>query len=157
MSDVKMWLCVGAIGVAGYGLAQQGSRAHDDEHHHHTHAHSHGGAAHTHYHSHDPDDGHVPEPGNAGAPEPQDGEVPRPCGGDDHHCCTDHGQPEGVVLTLPPRESRRPNSLATAATPVAVLTTADIQAVALTPPRAPPRTSSNQDSLPHLRTIVLLT
>jgi hypothetical protein len=149
MSDVKMWLFVGAIGLAGYGLAQRGSHAHDEEHHHHTHEHSHGGATHTHYHSHDADDGHVPEPG--------DGGVPRPCGGDDHHCCMDHGQPDGVVLTVPPRESRRPSNLDTASTPVAILTTAHIHAVALTPPRAPPRTSSSQDSLPHLRTIVLLT
>lgn len=148
MSGVRLWLCIGAVSLAGYGLAEQSLHAHGDEHHHHTHAHSHGATTHTHYHSHDADDGHVPQAAQSG--------VPRPCGGDEHHCCMDHGQPDAVYFTLPPREARRLIDLDTVVTDVDVFAGAQFLLEAWTPPRAPPDGPSSQDTLPHLRTIVLL-
>lgn len=149
MSDVRLWLCISAVGLAGFGLAERGLHAHGEEQHHHTHAHRHGDTTHTHHHSHDADDGHVPQPTDAGAPQP--------CGGDEHHCCMDHGQPDAVHFTLPPRETRRLSDLDTVATDVDVAAGVAFVPEAWAPPRAPPDGPSSQDPLPQLRTIVLLT
>ncbi len=149
MSDLRLWLCISAVGLAGFGLAEWGVHAHGEEHHHHTHAHRHGDTAHTHHHSHDAEDGHVPLP--------ESSDDTRPCGGNEHHCCVDHGQPDAVHFTLPPRETRRLSELDTVATDFAAIVSVDFQPEPWTPPRAPPDRPSSQDALPHLRTIVLLT
>lgn len=137
-----MWLSLGAIGLAGFGLSEWGSHAHDDGHHHHSHEHTHGGTTHSHHHSHDEHDGH--------AREPSDND-------NDHHNIIDHGNPDPVILTVPPRETRRVDDVETISIAVVAPATADCRSVALPPPRSPPRASSGQDALPHLRTIVLLT
>jgi hypothetical protein len=149
MREVKLWLCIGAVGLAGYWLAERGLHAHDHAPHHHTHAHSHGSTTHTHHHSHDADAGHVPLTAQ--------GNTPRPCGGDEHHCCIDHGQPDAVHFALPPRETRQLSDLDTIASDIGVFVGMCFKPEAWTPPRAPPDGSSSQDTLPHLRTIVLLT
>lgn len=149
LDSLKLWQCVAAVGLAGFGLAVWVSHAHGDEHHHHTHEHRHGNLTHTHHHSHDADEGHDARPTG--------GESRRPCGGDDHHCCMDHGQPDAADLTLPPRETRRQSELDTVAADVPVFTGRAFLPEAWTPPRAPPWFESGQDALPQLRTIVLLT
>lgn len=149
MSGVRLWLCVGAVALAGVWLAGRGLHAHGDGHDHHTHAHHHDATTHAHYHSHDPDDGHVPAPLRTDAPQP--------CGGDEHHCCVDHGEPDAVHFTLPPRETRRLSEFDTVATDVDVAAGFAFVPEAWTPPRAPPDGPSSQDPLPQLRTIVLLT
>ncbi len=146
---MRLWLCIGAIGLAGFGLGEWGMHAHGDEHHHHTHEHRHGDVSHTHYHSHDADDSHIPQPADSGAPEP--------CGGDEHHCCTDHGEPDAMHVTIPVRETRRLTQLETASLHHTVSCGVDFQSEAWTPPRGPPAGPSSQDAIPHLRTIVLLT
>jgi hypothetical protein len=148
MRDVKLWVCAVAVALAGFGLAERLSHAHGDEHHHHTHTHRHGGTTHRHHHSHDTDDGH--------ASLPPGGDAQRPCGGDEHHCCTNNGQPDAVYFTVPPRDSRRLSQLETVTTDVNSSVGVSFLPEAWTPPRAPPSGPSSQDAIPHLRTIVLL-
>ncbi len=155
MSGLRLWLCINAVGLAGFGLAAQGLHTHDDGHHHHdqhhhTHTHSHGGTTHTHHHSHHADDRHVPQP--------YDDDVPRQCGGDEHHCCMEHGQPNDVHFTLPQRESRRLSELNIVTTLIGTSPAGTAFLLeAWTPPRGPPTALCGQDALPQLRTIVLLT
>ena len=150
MDGVRLCLCISAVGLAGFGLAEWGMHPHRDEHHHHTYAHRHGDTTHTHHHSHDADDLHVPLPDG--------GDKPQPCGGDEHHCCMEHGgQQYAVLITLPPRETRRLSELEAVITNSNVGVGASFLPEAWTPPRAPPDGPSSQDTLPHLRTIVLLT
>lgn len=150
MDGVKVWLCVAAVGLAGFGLAIWASHAHGHEHHHyHTHEHRHGDFTHTHHHAHDAHERH--------APLPTRGDSPRPCGGDDHHCCSDNGQPDAAHFSLPPREARRLKEHHTVAPGVLVSTGRVFLHEAWTPPRAPPWFESSQNALPQLRTIVLLT
>ncbi len=135
--------------MAGVWLAERGLYAHGDGHHHRAHAHDHDATTHTRHHSHDTGDGHVPQS--------PDADAPRPCGGDEHHCCMDHGgQSDAAHFTLPPRETRRLSELDRIATDVDVAAGVAFAPEAWTPPRAPPRGPASQDTLPHLRTIVLL-
>lgn len=132
---------VSALGLAGYGLARSDAHAHADDHHRHVHEHHHGGHSHTHHHSHGEHEGHTPGP----------------AGEDDHHCSVDHVQPDAVVLMHVPRDTRRANDVDRLSATVAKLVSNDCRAVAPRPPRAPPQEATGQDSLPQLRTIVLLT
>jgi hypothetical protein len=92
----------------------------------------------------------VPQPTGTGAS--------RPCGGDEHHCCMDHGdRPDAVHFTLPPRETRRLSEIDMVTTDMDVSAGVSVAPEAWAPPRAPPDGPSSQDTLPHLRTIVLLT
>ncbi len=150
MGGVRLWLCVGAFGLAGLGLVEWRAHAHDAEHHHHhTHMHRHGDITHTHHHSHDTDDGHAP---------PAQGDVSSiPDGGEEHHCGVDHGQPDAALATAAPRDARRLSRFESASTLCGLSSGDKCEGEPWTPPRAPPAPLSSQAVLSQLRTIVLLT
>jgi hypothetical protein len=149
MNGVKFWLCMGAAGLAGFALVERGLHAHGDGHHHHAHAHRHGHLIHTHHHWHGPNGAHEAPPDSRGGA--------RPCSGDEHQCCVERCPADAVHFTLPPRETRRLNELDTVAAAFDVSVGASFVPEMSAPPRAPPDEPTSQDTLPHLRTVVLLT
>ena len=148
MSGVRLWLCIGAVGLAGFGLVESGLHAHGDLHHQRMHVHRHGDVAHTHHNAHNTDDG-LMLLSDGGA-------VPWPCG-DERHCCMNHGVPDAIHFThFTLGGTRRLSELNPVATNFDVCTGVLFLPEAMMPPRAPPDGPSSQDALPHLRMIVLL-
>lgn len=148
MNGVTLWLGIGAVGLAGFVLVDLASHAHGDGQHHHAHAHRHGHLIRTHHHGHGPNAGHEPPPDRSADA--------RPCGGDEHHCCMERCPSDTAHFTLASRETRRLNELDTVAADSDVPVGASFMPEVATPPRAPPDEPTSQDTLPHLRTIVLL-
>ncbi len=145
MTYSRTWACLSALALTGCWLTVGGVHKHSDGHHHHvhhTHVHHHDGTTHSHEHRHTTGNGDL-----------NDHES------DDHHHYSDNDHSPVVVLILPPRVTRPSTQLQIdcRSLDVTCLNCSDGSAVALTPPRSPPAHYVSQDSLPQLRTIVLLT
>ncbi|MGE3181404.1 MAG: hypothetical protein AB7N71_07230 [Phycisphaerae bacterium] len=130
--------------VAGIGGMFAATHFHRDRHHqheHHTHIHRHGALEHSHAHSH-------------AANEFSSEQSPA----DDHHdLATGHNNPIEPWITPSYDVVRRADFFALLPLHYEADTTTSAAFGCVEPPERPPRSITSEDSLPQLRTIVLLT
>jgi hypothetical protein len=144
MMKVSVLILFGIASMSGMTALQTLGHAHQGHahgHEHHIHAHSHDGHVHSHEHSHPAHEQH-PEHDSSG---------------DHHECASGHGDPVPVLLIASSRDWRRPTETKFLAVKAAVSWSPRIETDGLAPPERPPQSPTSQDSLPQLRTVVLLT
>ncbi len=147
MADFRAIVWMTGLALAGlvipFGVVQPHDAQSDEhnhhDHYHHAHVHHHDGHTHSHEHSHSSHEEH-----------PADSDP------NHHEWAGSDGEPVPALLTVSVREGRRAAQPNDAGRAVAYDQLAPASC-GPAPLDRPPAGSTDQDSLPHLRTIVLLT